>query len=302
MVLPGSRPRPADYCQLIHQERVTMSAGVPTIWMGVLEHLLEHPGRYDTSSVRFFISGGAALPIQLAKDFDTKLGIPLLQGYGQTETTPTTLFSMPKSYLADLPAPDKYLLQTKSGLLYPGLEMRVVNEKGEEVEQDGKEMGELQLKGPWVIGEYYRNPEATEAAFVDGWFRTGDIVTVDEEMYVQVMDRTKDLIKSGGEWISSVDVENLLMSHPAVAEAAVIGVPDSKWQERPLACVVLKPEAANGVSKDELREFLTGKVAKWWLPDDFVFLEEIPKTSVGKFFKRVLRETHREGRLGAPSR
>lgn len=302
MVLPGSRPRPADYCQLIHQERVTMSAGVPTIWMGVLEHLLEHPGRYDTSSVRFFISGGAALPIQLAKDFDTKLGIPLLQGYGQTETTPTTLFSMPKSYLADLPAPDKYLLQTKSGLLYPGLEMRVVNEKGEEVEQDGKEMGELQLKGPWVIGEYYRNPEATEAAFVDGWFRTGDIVTVDEEMYVQVMDRTKDLIKSGGEWISSVDVENLLMSHPAVAEAAVIGVPDSKWQERPLACVVLKPEAANGVSKDELREFLTGKVAKWWLPDDFVFLEEIPKTSVGKFFKRVLREMHREGRLGAPSR
>ncbi len=297
LVLAGARPRMEDYCGLIHQERVTLSAGVPTIWMGILQHLLENPGKYDLSSVRYFVSGGAPLPLKLVEAFDTRLGIPLYQGYGQTETSPVTLVSVPKSYLADLPPPDSYRLKIKSGLLLPGLEMRVINEEGVEVNHDGREMGELQLKGPWVLREYYRNPEATEAAFSDGWFRTGDIVTVDEEAYVQVTDRTKDLIKSGGEWISSVDMENALMGHPSVVEAAVIGIPHEKWQERPLACVVLKPEAEGRVTRDELREFLSGKLAKWWLPDDFVFLNEIPKTSVGKFSKRVLREWYREGKL-----
>lgn len=297
LVLAGSRPTAEDYCRLFDREKVTLSAGVPTIWMGILKHLLENPGRYDLSSIRYLVSGGAPLSVQLAREFDTRLGLTLLQGYGQTETSPTTLVSVPKSYLADLPAPDKYLLQTKTGLLYPGLEMRVINEQGREVKHDGKEMGELQFKGPWVLREYYRDPKATEAAFSDGWFCTGDIVTVDEESYVQVMDRTKDLIKSGGEWISSVDMENTLMGHPAVAEAAVIGIPHEKWQERPLACVVLRPEAEGKVSREELREFLSDKLAKWWLPDDFVFLHEIPKTSVGKFSKRVLREQYREGKL-----
>ena len=167
-VLPGSRPQAQDYCELIHNERVTLSAGVPTIWMSILQHALENPGRYDFSCVKYFVSGGAALPMKLIEEFDTKLGIPLLQGYGQTETTPTTLFSLPKSYLADLPAPEKYILRAKSGLLFPGLEMRVLNQEGHEVKHDGKDMGELLLKGPWVLREYYRNPEATEAAFVDG--------------------------------------------------------------------------------------------------------------------------------------
>ncbi|MGB9802286.1 long-chain fatty acid--CoA ligase, partial [Desulfofundulus sp.] len=296
-VLPGSRPTPKDFCELIHQERVTYSAGVPTIWMGILNHVLENPGKYDFSCVRCFISGGAPMPAKLTEDYEKKLGITLYQGYGQTETTPVTLLCFPKSYLENLPEPDKYILRTKTGLLMPGLEMRVVNEKGEEVKHDGKEMGELLLKGPWVIKEYYKDPEKTREAFVDGWFRTGDIVTVDEEGYVQVVDRTKDLIKSGGEWISSVDLENHLMGHPAVAEAAVIAIPHEKWQERPLACVVLKPEARGKVSKEELKEFLQGKVARWWLPDDIVFIDEIPKTSVGKFSKRVLRQLYQEGKL-----
>lgn len=297
-VMPGSRPQPKDLCELIHNERVTTSAGVPTVWMGILNHVLQNPGRYDFSCIRYLLSGGAAMPVKLTEEYDKKLGVTLLQGYGQTETSPVTLISYPKSYLEDLPEPDKYNLRAKTGLLLPGLEMKIVNEKGEEVKHDGKEMGELLFKGPWVIKEYYKDPEKTKEAFVDGWFRTGDIVTIDEEGYVQVMDRTKDLIKSGGEWISSVDMENYLMGHPAVAEAAVIGIPHEKWQERPLACVVLKPEARGKVGKEELKDFLRGKFASWWLPDDFVFIDEIPKTSVGKFSKRVLRDLYREGKLG----
>ncbi len=298
MVLPGSRPQPEDLCELIHRERVTIAAAVPTVWMGILDHALKHPGRYDFSCVRFFISGGAAMPAKLAEEYEKKLGVLLIQGYGQTETTPVTLLCYPKSYLRDLPEPEKYLLRAKTGLLLPGLEMRVVNEKGEEVRHDGKEMGELLLKGPWVLREYYRDPENTAEAFVDGWFRTGDIVTVDEEGYVQVADRTRDLIKSGGEWISSVDLENHLMSHPAVAEAAVIAIPHEKWQERPLACVVLRPEARGKVTREELIDFLRGRVARWWLPDEIVFVREVPKTSVGKFSKRTLRELYGQGRLG----
>ncbi|MBF7082743.1 long-chain fatty acid--CoA ligase [Desulfallas sp. Bu1-1] len=296
-VMPGSRPQPGDLCELIHNERITFAAGVPTIWMGILNHVLQNPGRYDFSCIRYLVSGGAAMPAKLTEEYEKKLGITLLQGYGQTETSPVTLMCYPKSYLEDLPEPDKYNLRAKTGLLMPGLEMKIVNEKGEEVKHDGKEMGELLFKGPWVIKEYYKDPEKTKESFVDGWFRTGDIVTIDEEGYVQVMDRTKDLIKSGGEWISSVDMENYLMGHPAVAEAAVIGIPHEKWQERPLACVVLKPEARGKVSKEELKDFLRGKFASWWLPDDFVFIDEIPKTSVGKFSKRVLRELYREGKL-----
>lgn len=230
LVLPGSRPQPADLCALIHRERVSIAFAVPTVWMGILDHARQHPGRYDFSCVRYFKSGGAATPAGLVADYEKTLGVLLLSGYGQTETSPTTVDCYPKSNLFDLPEPDKYILRAKTGLLLPGLEMRVVKENGEEIKHDGKEMGELLLKGPWVIKEYYKDPEKTAAAFVDGWFKTGDIVTVDEEGYIQVVDRTRDLIKSGGEWISSVDLENHLMSHPAVAEAAVIAVPHPKWQ------------------------------------------------------------------------
>jgi fatty-acyl-CoA synthase len=296
-VYPGARPQPQDFCELIHNERVTYSAGVPTIWMGILNHVRANPGKYDFSCVRFFMSGGSALPLSLTEAFEKELGVKLYQGYGQTETSPVTFVCYPKSYLQNLPEPEKYRLRTKTGLLLPGLEMKIVNSEGKEVAHDGKEMGELLLRGPWVINEYYKDPEKTKEAFVDGWFRTGDIATIDEYGYLQVVDRTRDLIKSGGEWISSVDLENAIMGHPDVMEAAVIPVPHEKWQERPLACVVLRPEARGKVTKQDILDFLKDKVAKWWIPDDVVFIDEIPKTSVGKFSKKTLRELWQKGRL-----
>ncbi|MCL6593598.1 MAG: long-chain fatty acid--CoA ligase, partial [Alicyclobacillus sp.] len=237
-VYPGPRPSAADLCELIQQQRVTFSAAVPTIWTGILQHVRAHPEQYDFRHARCFLAGGAALPEALAQAFEEELGVPLYQGYGQTETTPVTLMNIPKAKHQQLQGAARYKQRAKTGLLVPGLEMRVVNAQGQEVQRDGRELGELWLRGPWVLQEYYKDPEQTRAAVVDGWFRTGDIVTVDPDGYVQVVDRTKDLIKSGGEWISSVDLENHLMSHPDVEEAAVIGIPDDKWQERPLACVV----------------------------------------------------------------
>ena len=296
-VYPGARPTAADFCELIHNEKVTFSAGVPTIWMGILQHVLANPGKYDFSHVRYFMSGGSALPSTLTQAYQEQLGVKLYQGYGQTETTPVTFINVPKSKFKDLQGPELYQLRAKTGLILPGLEMRIVNPNGEEVAHDGKEMGELLLRGPWVINEYYKNPEKSKESFVDGWFRTGDIATLDEDGYLQVVDRTRDLIKSGGEWISSVDLENAIMAHPAVAEAAVIAIVHPKWQERPLACVSLKPEYRGRVSKEELSAFLTDRVPKWWIPDDFVFIDEVPKTSVGKFSKKTLREQYEEGRL-----
>ncbi|MCL6600795.1 MAG: long-chain fatty acid--CoA ligase [Alicyclobacillus macrosporangiidus] len=296
-VYPGARPTPEVLCDLIQEEKVTFSAGVPTIWMGVLQHVLANPGKYDFSHVRYFMSGGAALPAALTQQFQEKLGVRLHQGYGQTETTPVTFINPLKAKHRNLTGPELYRMRTKTGLLLPCLEMRVVDAEGREVPHDGKTMGELLLRGPWIIDEYYKAPEKSREAFVDGWFRTGDVVTVDEDGYLQVVDRTKDLIKSGGEWISSVDLENAIMAHPDVAEAAVIGIASEKWQERPLACVVLKPSARGKVTKEDMRRFLEDKVAKWWIPDDFVFIDEIPKTSVGKFYKRELRTWYEQGRL-----
>lgn len=294
-VYPGIRPTPQDFIELIHNERVTYSAGVPTIWMGILNILRQNPGKYDVSSIRCVISGGSALPISLVESYEKEFGVKIYQGYGQTETSPTTFVSYPKVKEQMLPDAERFKFRVKTGLIMPGLEMRIVNELGEDVAHDGRQMGELILKGPWILKEYYKNPEKTKEAFVDGWFRTGDICTMDERGYLQVVDRTRDLIKSGGEWISSVDLENALMSHPAVAEAAVIAIPHEKWQERPLACVVL--HAQKMATKEELLAFLEERVAKWWLPDDLIFLNEIPKTSVGKFSKKTLREQYESGQL-----
>lgn len=296
-VYPGARPTPKDFCELIHNERVTISAGVPTIWMGILNEVRQNPGKYDFSSIRVLMSGGSALPLGLTSAYHRELGVKLYQGYGQTETSPVTFVNEPKSSLAHLPEEEMLNLRTKTGMIVPGLEMRLVDAQGNDVPFDGKSMGELLLRGPWIIGEYYKNPEKSKEAFLDGWFRTGDIAVVDEHGYLQVMDRVKDLIKSGGEWISSVDLENAIMGHPAVAEAAVIGIADAKWQERPLACVVLTSEAKGKVTKDEILAYLEGRVAKWWIPDDIVFISEVPKTSVGKFSKKTLREQYEQGTL-----
>ncbi|MCL6454413.1 MAG: long-chain fatty acid--CoA ligase [Alicyclobacillus sp.] len=297
-VYPGARPTPQVFCELIEGERVTMSAGVPTIWMGILHEYRTKPGGYDFSSIRALLSGGAALPLALVKAFD-EIGVNIYQGYGQTETTPVTFIGYPKASERNLPKAEELRYRVKTGLLLPGLEMRLVDMDGKDVPFDGQTMGELWLRGPWVIESYYKSPEQTAEAFVDGWFRTGDIAVMDPDGYLQITDRTKDLIKSGGEWISSVDLENAIMGHPDVAEAAVIGVPHPKWQERPLACVLLRPEAVGRVSAEDIRQYLEDKVAKWWIPDQIAFVEEIPKTSVGKFSKRTLRELFDQGKISA---
>lgn len=287
-VYPGSRPDPTALCQLIQDEKVTVTAGVPTIWMGIL-HASERQ-KYDFSSVKCFICGGSAIPPALMKAYDEKLGIPIVHAYGMTETTPLVTLSRTKSYMDQWPLEEQYAVRVKQGVVAPGLEIRVVGENGEDLPHDGKTMGELLVRGPWIAGEYYKNPEKSAECMKDGWLYTNDIVTIDPEGYISICDRSKDLIKSGGEWISSVDMENTIMGHPAVAEAAVIAMPHEKWDERPMACVVLKPDHKDKIKEEDIISYLAGKMAKWMLPDKVVFIDEIPKTSVGKFNKKELRQ------------
>jgi fatty-acyl-CoA synthase len=285
LVMPGPYFTPKVLAELIDSEKVTITAGVPTIWLGLLNELEQ--GNYDTSSLTRILCGGSAAPKGLIQAFESKYKIPFIHAYGMTETTPLVVLSRLKSYQNDLSEEEKLEIRSKQGSIVPLVEMKVVGANGE-VANDGKEMGELLLRGNWIADEYYRD-ERTNEAFRDGWLHTGDVVTVDEEGIVKIVDRTKDLIKSGGEWISSVDIENALMAHESVFEAAVIAVPHERWQERPVACVVLKDAEKEQTTKDELFEFLKPQFAKWWLPDDIIFMDEIPKTSVGKFLKRALR-------------
>jgi fatty-acyl-CoA synthase len=294
LVFPGPHLQPRDIAELIQNERVTVTAGVPTIWIG-LYALLERE-RYDLSSLRVMPVGGSAMPRALIEAFEKRFGIRIAHAWGMTEMTPLGTVANLKSYMESWPDEERFAVRAKQGMPVVGVEIRAVDEQGREVPWDGKTMGELQVRGPWVIRAYYNDPRTAEA-FQDGWFRTGDVVTIDPEGYIQIVDRTKDLIKSGGEWISSVDLENALMAHPKVLEAAVIAVPHPKWQERPLAVVVPRPEFKEDLTKEELLEFLRPRFAKWWLPDDIVFMEAIPKTSVGKFDKKVLREQFKDYRL-----
>jgi fatty-acyl-CoA synthase len=284
LVMPGPNFTPKILVELIEQEKVTFTAGVPTIWLGMLKELEENS--YDISSLRAVLCGGSAAPKFVIRAFEQKYQIPFMHGYGMTETSPLVVISSLKSYQEELPYEERLEIRAKQGILVPGVEIKVVGQQGE-VAWDGKEMGELLIRGPWIASEYYKD-ERTQDAFRDGWLYTGDVVTVDEEGFIKIVDRTKDLIKSGGEWISSVDLENALMAHEAVFEAAVVAVPHEKWTERPVACVVLKQKGS--VTKEELIDFLAPQFAKWWLPDDILFLDEIPKTSVGKFLKRALRD------------
>jgi fatty-acyl-CoA synthase len=298
-VLPGRETINMEaICKAIAEEKVTFTAGVPTIWL-MLFNYLEGGGRCDFSSLKTIVSGGSACPRFLMETLNEKYGFPIMQAYGMTETSPLALVAVPKGSMADWPKEKLYDVKSSAGILAPGLEMRIVNDKGNEVKADGKEWGEIQLRGPWVAKEYYKDPERSKPSFEGGWLHTGDVATIDGEGYVYLIDRTKDLVKSGGEWISSVDLENLIMSHPAVLEAAVIGIPHSKWVERPLGCVVVVP--GKSVTEAELREFLKDKVkAAWWMPDHFVFLNGLPKTSVGKFNKKELREMVASGKIRIP--
>jgi fatty-acyl-CoA synthase len=262
---------------------------VPTIFQDLLRYADEHPD-VDLSSLTNAACGGSAVPKQLMKDFEERHGVRMYQAWGMTETSPVATYSRPSE---DGPHDDSYWDErAKQGRPLPWVELRLVGDDGE-VPWDGTSTGEIEVRGPWIASQYFRDPDPDK--FDDGWLRTGDIAAVDEKGYVQITDRSKDVIKSGGEWISSVELENELMAHPQVVEAAVIAKPDERWAERPLCCVVLSSDGA--ASAEDLVEHLRTRVAKWWLPDEFAFVEEIPKTSVGKFDKKVLRGQLAEGTL-----
>ncbi|QFU82963.1 long-chain fatty acid--CoA ligase [Natronorubrum aibiense] len=287
-VYPGPSPTSSDLLELIEREGVTLTAGVPTVWINLLEHIDEHGG--DLSSLERIVVGGSAAPEDVMRRYADEFDVTMEHAWGMTETMSIGSVSRPKSQMDDWDRGRKYDKRKKQGLLSPGLEMRVVNDAGEEVPWDGQAAGELWVRGPTVVSEYYNRPDATADDFEKSWLKTGDIVTVDEDGYLEVVDRAKDVIKSGGEWISSIELENALMAHEAVVEAAVIGVPHEKWQERPLACVVL----GDGRDTDEetLQTHLADELDQpdWWLPDEIRTVESIPKTATGKFDKKGLRD------------
>lgn len=295
IVFPGPDLSPGAIADLIERERVTLAAGVPTIWMGVLP-LLE--GR-DVSWLTRIACGGSAVPRALSEAYRKQIGLPILHAWGMTETSPLASVCRIRSNLTGRSDDELAGIRATQGLAVPGVDLRIADEgSSEELPWDGTTQGELQVTGPWIARSYYNDPRAADSFSKDGWLRTGDVATITPDGYIRLVDRTKDVIKSGGEWISSVDLENELMGHPAVAEAAVIAIPDEKWQERPLACVVVKSEGS--VTRDELLEWLRPRVAKWWLPDDVVFIDEVPKTSVGKFSKKDLRDRFADYRPARP--
>jgi len=292
LVMPGPDLSPTAVADLIESERITVAAGVPTIWMGVLPELA---GR-DTSSLRMVVCGGSAVPKALSEAYRAATGLPILQAWGMTETSPVGALCHLKSTLAaDLDEKARAELRTSVGQPAVGVEARLgrpdTDSPGRPLPWDGSSAGELQVRGPWIAAGYYDDPRSAESFTDDGWLRTGDVATIDPHGYIRLVDRAKDVIKSGGEWISSVELENELMAHPEVAEAAVVGVPDARWGERPVACVVLRTGVdATEAKTVDLLAHLEPRVPKWWLPDEVVFLDSIPKTSVGKFSKKDLRE------------
>jgi fatty-acyl-CoA synthase len=292
-VFPGPHLDAASLLDLVQRERVTFTAGVPTIWLGILDALDKNPKGWDHSSLKALIVGGSAAPQAMIEGFEKRHGLKVIHAWGMTEMTPVGTVSRVKSSLGGLSEAERFRLRATQGLPVPLVETRVVGDEGP-VPWDGKSMGELHVRGPWIAKSYFRNPAEADKFTMDGWFRTGDIVTVDAEGYVRITDRSKDLIKSGGEWISSVDLENALMGHPAVKEAAVVAVAHPKWGERPVACVVLR-EGSKATEK-ELKEYLEPLFARYWLPDSFVFMAQIPRTATGKFLKTALREQLKDHR------
>jgi fatty-acyl-CoA synthase len=287
-VMPGPDLSPKAIAGLMESEKVTFAAGVPTIWMGVLDEL---EGR-DLSSLTRILCGGSAVPKSLSEAYREKIGVPMTQGWGMTETSPLGSVSYVRTSLRDRSEEELADVRALQGIPSPLVEIRISDPETEQPQPwDGKSRGEVQCAGPWIAAGYYGGA-GSEQFTDDGWLRTGDVGVITPEGYLKLVDRTKDLVKSGGEWISSVELENEIMAHPQVKEAAVIGIRDQKWGERPLACVV--PEEGASLDADELRSFLDGRVAKWWIPESFEFIEEVPKTSVGKFSKKTLREQFSE--------
>jgi fatty-acyl-CoA synthase len=257
--------------------------------MDLLKHADEN--ETDMSSLRTVICGGAAVPLSLMQSFEERHGVHIVQAWGMTEMSPLGTVARPPAGLSE---EEHWQMRDRAGRIMPLVDARLVNDEGEVQPWDGESTGELQVRGPWIASHYYEDPSGDDK-FDDGWLRTGDIASIDSHGFVKISDRSKDVIKSGGEWISSVDLEGELMAHPDVAEAAVIAKPDERWTERPLACVVMNEGAE--VTPEELAEHLKPRVAKWWLPDEFAFIDEVPKTSVGKFDKKLLRQRLADGEL-----
>ncbi len=289
IVMPDRYLQAEHLCPFMQREKPTIVAGVPTVWSAVLRHATEN--QLDMSFLRTVVCGGSAVPLSLMKGFQERLGVRVIQAWGMTETSPLAAIAHPP---AGVTGEDEWEYRKRTGRVFAGVECRIVGETGDVLPNDGEAVGEFEVRGPWVTGSYYRGDDP-ERFSEDGWLRTGDVGTLDDMGFMQITDRSKDVIKSGGEWISSVDLENALMGAAGVLEAAVIAVPDERWQERPLAAVV-RQEGAD-VSAEELQNLLSAHLARWQLPEHWAFIDEVPKTSVGKFDKKVLRKRFADGEL-----
>ncbi len=289
LVMPQSFVQGERLLKIIEDQRVTLSCGVPTVWNDMLRALSANP-EADLSSLTSVTCGGSAVPRALIEAFAERVGAEMIQGWGMTETSPLAAFGRPP---ADCPPEEEIDYRAKAGRVVPAVEVRVVGDDGSILPNDGEAVGEFEIRGPWVTASYYKDDDP--GRFHDGWLRTGDVGSLDGRGYMTISDRTKDVIKSGGEWISSVEIEGLVMGHPEVFEAAVIAVPDERWDERPLVCVV--PSEGASPDADSLRDFLADKVARWQLPERWAFIDSVPKTSVGKFDKKVLRAQYADGDL-----
>ncbi len=289
IVFPGRLMDAVSCTKLMADEKVTLTGAVPTVWIGTLQLLDKDPSAYDLSHLKRIICGGSAVPLSLIEGLQ-RHGIDIIQAWGMTEMSPLGTVARVRSHLLDLPIEEqnrKY--RTKVGIASPLVECRIVDDDGKPLPSDGVQFGELQVRGPWITASYYHGGDDNVRKFADGWLRTGDVATIDPDGYVGIVDRTKDVIKSGGEWISSVNLEGLIMGHPQVLQAAVIGVPDPKWQERPVAYVVPKPDFKDTLTEQDIMSYLEPLVIKFWLPDHIYFIDAIPMTGTGKFDKKVLR-------------
>jgi fatty-acyl-CoA synthase len=273
---------------LFENERVTLSAGVPTVWLGLLNYVRQNNLKFST--MRRTVIGGSACPPAMLASFQEDYGVQVLHAWGMTEMSPIGTCGVLKAKHDALSTAEKQAVQSKQGRAIFGVDLKIVDEKGDELPWDGVAYGDLLVKGPWVVSEYFRGEGGNPLR--DGWFPTGDVATIDADGFVHITDRSKDVIKSGGEWIGSIDLENIAMSHPAVAMAAVIAVRHPKWDERPLLVVVKKPEIE--VTREELLGHFDGRIAKWWTPDDVVFVEAIPLGATGKMLKNKLRERFKD--------
>ena len=290
MVLPGRFMTPDALAQLMVDRQVTLGFGVPTIWLGMLEPLKKVR---DQLNLHTIVCGGSAVPRALLDAYQRDLGVPILHAWGMTEMSPVGSVARLLAAHSGLTEQQVGDVRSTQGRVVPGIDMRLGDDAGNELPWDGQTVGEIQVRGNWIASSYY-NDDSSPEKFVDGWLRTGDVATIDGQGLIRIVDRTKDLVKSGGEWISSVELEGHIMAHPDVAEAAVVALPHPRWDERPLACVVRRPGTEATLTRETLMAFLEPRVAKWWLPDDIVFIDEVPKTSVGKFDKKVLRERFKD--------